>query len=56
LVWYESGGIAHMFHVVVFNRGGGQAWSVSRHLAEGSLINLCHRLEVPAVSVYDQYW
>ena len=56
LVWYESGGIAHMFHVVVFDRGGSSAWSVSRHLSDGSLVDLCHRLEAPGASVYDQFW
>ena len=54
--WYESGGIAHMFHVVVFEPGGGQPWRVSRHLADGSIATLCTRLETAATSVYDQFW
>jgi hypothetical protein len=55
LVWYESGGIAHMYHLAVFNRRGG-AWSLSRHLAEGSLPALCRRLDGNGASAYDQYW
>ena len=55
LVWYESGGVAHMYHVAVFTQAGPQ-WRQSRHLAEGSLVALCRRLGTRDTSVYDQYW
>jgi len=55
-VWYESGGIAHMFHVVTFEPGGGQPWRISGHRADGSLAKLCARLETVDTSVYDRFW
>jgi hypothetical protein len=54
--WYESGGIAHMFHVVEFKPGDGQRWRVSRHQADGSIARLCAKLESASISVYDSFW
>ncbi len=55
-VWYESGGIAHMFHVAVFEPGGGQPWRVSHHFVDGSVAKLCARLQTATASVYDPFW
>jgi len=55
-VWYESGGIAHMYHVAKFARNAARRWTLSRHLAAGSLASLCRRLEAEDASIYDQYW
>ena len=55
-VWYESGGLAHMFHVAVFESGRDQSWRVLRHVAEGTLKTLCSRLASPASGAYDEFW
>ena len=55
LVWYETGGIAHMYHLAVFAQAG-QGWRQSRHLADGSLAALCRRLGTRDNSVNDQSW
>jgi hypothetical protein len=56
-VWYESGGIAHLFHVAIFTRGGRR---LVRHLAAGSLATLCDALAsgkmVSGQEFHEDYW
>lgn len=55
-VWYESGGIAHVAHVVEYEGQSGGHWRLSRRLTAGSTIGLCAALKTGAAGDDEQFW
>jgi hypothetical protein len=59
-VWYESGGIAHMYHLAVYAQIGQRQPKLLNHFAAGSLAMLCRVLEgstkIPENDLYQKFW
>ena len=59
-VWYESGGIAHMYHLAVYAQTGQRQPKLLNHFAAGSLAMLCRVLEgstkIPENDLYQKFW
>jgi hypothetical protein len=59
-VWYESGGIAHMYHLAVYAPTGQRQSTLLKHFAAGSLAILCRVLEgsttIPENDLYQKFW